>query len=239
MKWINDWPVIGVDKDGDGKGEPVLVYKKPNVGKQFPKSTVQDGDEFNETKFGLQWQWQANPPNGGWAYTTPNGSLRMFSVYKPDSIERVWNYPNILGGKFPADEFMSTMKVNFKPKHEGERFGLIVFGTDYSFVSAEKSGDIVSLLYHECQKADKNGDHFGVMIKKSIGEVFYLRVKISKGAVCQFSFSDNGSNFTPIEKNFTAKPGRWVGARIGMFCTRTNITNDAGFADIDWIRFDK
>ena len=24
-----------------------------------------------------------------------------------------------------------------------------------------------------------------------------------------------------------------------MFCTRTNITNDAGFADIDWIRFDK
>ena len=36
MKWINDWPVIGVDKDGDGKGEPVLNYKKPNVGKQYP-----------------------------------------------------------------------------------------------------------------------------------------------------------------------------------------------------------
>ncbi|MBO9657433.1 MAG: glycoside hydrolase 43 family protein, partial [Chitinophagaceae bacterium] len=32
MKWVNDWPVIGVDKDGDGKGEPVMEYKKPNVG---------------------------------------------------------------------------------------------------------------------------------------------------------------------------------------------------------------
>ncbi|MFL5772331.1 MAG: glycoside hydrolase 43 family protein, partial [Flavisolibacter sp.] len=23
MKWINEWPVIGIDRDGDGKGEPV------------------------------------------------------------------------------------------------------------------------------------------------------------------------------------------------------------------------
>ncbi len=40
MKWINNWPVIGVDKDGNGKGEPVLVYKKPTVGKTvYPIAT--------------------------------------------------------------------------------------------------------------------------------------------------------------------------------------------------------
>lgn len=33
MKWINDWPVIGADKDMDGCGEPVTTYKKPNVGR--------------------------------------------------------------------------------------------------------------------------------------------------------------------------------------------------------------
>ena len=27
MKWVNDWPVIGIDKDGDGCGEPVMTYK--------------------------------------------------------------------------------------------------------------------------------------------------------------------------------------------------------------------
>ena len=32
MKWVNDWPVIGIDKDGDGCGDPVLVHTKPNVG---------------------------------------------------------------------------------------------------------------------------------------------------------------------------------------------------------------
>ena len=35
MKWVNDWPIIGIDKDGDGCGEPVLTYKKPNVGKHI------------------------------------------------------------------------------------------------------------------------------------------------------------------------------------------------------------
>lgn len=33
MKWVDDWPVIGIDKDEDGCGEPVLFYKKPDVGK--------------------------------------------------------------------------------------------------------------------------------------------------------------------------------------------------------------
>ena len=75
--------------------------------KHIHVSTVQDSDEFNGTKFGLQWQWQANPKEG-WAFPTPNGSLRMFSVYQPDSIKSVWNFPNILGQKFPAEEFISN-----------------------------------------------------------------------------------------------------------------------------------
>ena len=59
MKWVNDWPVIGVDKDGDGCGEPVLTYKKPAVAKQ-PICTPQESDEFNSNELGLQWQWNAN-----------------------------------------------------------------------------------------------------------------------------------------------------------------------------------
>jgi beta-xylosidase len=39
LKWVNDWPVIGVDTDGDGTGEPVTTYKKPNVGKSYPPVT--------------------------------------------------------------------------------------------------------------------------------------------------------------------------------------------------------
>jgi hypothetical protein len=51
MKWVDDWPVIGVDKDGDGCGEPVLTYKKPNVGKNYPICTPQESDEFDGQSF--------------------------------------------------------------------------------------------------------------------------------------------------------------------------------------------
>lgn len=234
MRWVNDWPVIGYDENGDGKGEPVGMCTKPNVGNQYPKSTVQDSDEFNETKFGLQWQWQANPKEG-WAYSTPNGSLRMFSVYQNDSIQNIWNLPNILGQKFPAEEFSVNLRVSFKPKFENERFGLVVFGTDYGAVSLVKKGDKTFIVQSENVNADKNKEEKIVLSMPVIGTVFNLKVEVSKGGLCDFSFEDeNGKGF--ILRTFTAKPGRWVGAKIGMFCTRTNITNDAGFADVDWIR---
>jgi len=236
MKWINDWPVIGIDKDGDGKGEPVLSYKKPTIGKQYSRSTVQDGDEFNETKFGLQWQWQANPKEG-WAYTTPNGSLRMFSVYQSDSIKNLWSLPNILGQKFPADEFSATVKVFFKPKFENERFGLIIIGSDYASLSIVKRKDALYIVQSENIAADKNGFEKEIASYQVNGNEFNLQVVVSKDGVCVFGYGTK-DGARQLEKSFVAKPGRWVGAKIGVFCTRTNITNDAGFADIDWIHFE-
>ncbi len=237
VKWVNDWPVIGNDKDGDGKGEPVLAYKKPNVGKQYPRSTVQDSDEFNETKFGLQWQWQANPKEG-WAFPTPSGSLRMFSVYQPDSNINLWNLPNILGQKFPAEEFSVSLKVSFKPKFENERFGLIVLGTDYATLSIVKRKDGIYIAQSESIGADKNKTEKEISASLFNVDEFYLTLKVSKGGVCEFSYGSEKITGN-INGTFTAKPGRWVGAKIGLFCTRTNVTNDAGYADIDWIRFDK
>ena len=70
------------------------------------------------------------------------------------------------------------------------------------------------------------------------GSQFVLKVKVSKGGVCDFSYETEDGQGNLL-KTFTAKPGRWVGAKIGMFYTRHNTTNDAGFADVEWIRFDK
>jgi beta-xylosidase len=204
MKWINEWPVIGVDKDGDGKGEPVLINKKPNVGKQYPRTTVQDSDEFSETKFGLQWQWQANLKEG-WAFPTPNGSLRMFSVYQPDSIKSAWSYPNILAQKFPAEEFSVAVKISFKPKFENERFGLVIFGTDYAALSVIKKNDGVYIVQSENINADKNKNEIEISSMPVSGNEFYLKVKVSKGGICDLSYeSEKGSG--QLLKTFKAKP---------------------------------
>ncbi|MEA4851114.1 MAG: glycoside hydrolase 43 family protein, partial [Paludibacter sp.] len=60
MRWVNDWPVMGEDKDDDGCGTPVETYKKPDVGKNYPIATPLESDDFDGRTIGLQWQWQAN-----------------------------------------------------------------------------------------------------------------------------------------------------------------------------------
>jgi beta-xylosidase len=236
MKWINDWPVIGVDKDGDGIGEPVLNYKKPNVARTWPIVTVPDSDEFNMPRLGLQWQWQANAQTG-WAFPTAMGSLRMFSVHQSDSVKSIWNLPAILGQKLPAEEFVTTVKLSFKPKFVNERFGVVLLGSDYAHISIQKKTDGLYIVYTTCTDADKVKSEAEKESIKISAENIYFRVEMSKNATAQFSFSEDGKSFRSIGTAFKAKPGRWVGAKLGLFSTRTNITNDAGYTDIDWFRF--
>jgi beta-xylosidase len=212
-----------------------MVYKKPNVGENYPVATVADSDEFNSPKLGLQWQWQANPLQY-WAMSTPNGFLRMFSVQKTDSLVSAWNLPNILAQKTVADEFTTTTKVSFQPKFEAERFGLIVFGADYAAVSIIKKKDGNYISFASCKEADRGKKETVQDGEKLNSKDIYLRVKVAKGAVCEFSYSEDGSNFKPIGEKLVAKPGRWVGAKVGLFFTRENKTNDAGVTDVDWFR---
>jgi beta-xylosidase len=237
MKWVNDWPVIGEDKDGDGKGEPVLTHKKPNVTKIYPVITPQDSDEFNSTNLGLQWQWQANPQEG-WAFTTPFGFLRMFSVERPDSAGNIWMLPAILGQKLPAEEFTATVKLIFKPLHQNERFGFVLLGSDYGVIALQKKTDGIYIIYSECAGAEKGNAETEKAFMKVTGEDMYLQIKVNSKATASFNFSTDGKGFKNIGGPFTAKPGRWVGAKLGLFCTRANKTNDAGFADVDWFRIE-
>lgn len=235
MKWVNDWPVIGVDKDGDRKGEPVMVYRKPNTGTIKPAIAIPaDSDEFNSNKLGLQWQWQANP-QPYWAFPF-NGKLRLFSYPLPDSAKNYWDAPNLLMQKFPADEFMVTTKLSFTPRLEDEKAGLIIFGADYAYVSIVKKKDGNYISFSICNNADKAKPETVQDSKKLDNADIYFRVTVTKGGICEFSYSTDGSTFGKIGEKLTAKPGRWVGAKVGLFCTRTVKTNDSGFADVDWFR---
>ncbi|WP_343668838.1 glycoside hydrolase 43 family protein [Chitinophaga sp.] len=236
MRWVNDWPVIGIDKDGDGKGEPVITYKKPLSNSIITAPPT--SDEFNTSHLGLQWQWQANPlPT--WGMLSPaKGTLRLFSAKLPDSLHNYWDVPNLLLQKFPNDTFTVTTACKFTPNPnlEGERTGLIIMGADYASLSILKKEKELLLVYSTCKNADKGKAENQQVITTLSDSSCYFRVKVTPGAVCQFSYSSNGKDFTTINETFTAKPGRWIGAKVGLFCTRPGQINDAGYADYDWFR---
>jgi len=238
MAWKDNWPVIGVDKDGDGKGEPVLTFKKPNVGKIYPITTPQESDEFNSTLPGLQWQWMANAKSVWMFMNTAKGALRLYSYQLPNDAANLWFAPNVLLQKFPADEFTATTKITFIPnlKLEDEKTGLTIMGFSYANIAMKSKKDGVYLVFTTCIDADKGKAEEEELIAKLSSPTIYLRVKVVKNAVCSFSYSTDGIDFKNTGRLFTAEPGRWIGAKIGLFCTRTNQINDSGYADIDWFR---
>lgn len=163
----------------------------------------------------------------------------MYAVKTPDSLQSYWDLPNILSQKLPAETFTLTLKVDFKARAEGERFGLILWGSDYAWVGIERTAKGLMILSNENKNADKGNRESAPVQESLAGQTVYLRIQMNAGALAQLGYSHDGRQFFPAGKAFQAKPGRWIGAKIGMFCTRNHTTNDAGYADIDWVRVER
>lgn len=237
--WKNGFPVIGSDTDGDGVGEPVIRFKKPNVGKSFAIATPPDSDEFDDSRIGRQWQWHGNP-GSTWAFPFPEkGVLKMFSVQTPANYNNLWDLPNLLLQKFPAEEFTATAKVTVDHRFEGEKFGFVVMGLDYAYLGVTNRGGKKYISLSNAANADKGSAETETASQLFDGRTIYLRVQVKRGAVCSFSFSKDGKDFTAIGGSFNAREGKWIGAKLGFFYTRPGVFNDGGSADIDWIRFEK
>ncbi|ACU03368.1 glycoside hydrolase 43 family protein [Pedobacter heparinus] len=238
MKWVNDWPVIGMDADGDGNGNPVMHYKNPSVGKVYPINTPAESDEFNNVGLGLQWQWQANPLTTYAFADAAKGSLKLYTQQIPAEAKNLWDVPNVLLQKFPADEFVATTKLTFNPnpKLENEKTGLVVMGLTYANIAIRSKKDGLQLVTVICEKADKGNAEKESLVTKLKTPTVYLRLTVQNGAKCKFSYSLDGERFIDSGLSFEASPGKWIGAKMGLFATREDQINDSGYADYDWFR---
>ena len=239
LKWEKDWPVMGIDYNKNGIGEPVLTHKKPNIGQSYPIVTPSETDEFNDKKIGLQWQWSANE-NIIWSSKLPGQQfLRLFSVKVPENEKNLWNVPNLLTQKFPAPNFAASTKVKLTPEDakEGKTAGLLIMGLDHQSIVITNKPDGYYLQLRKAEKADKGGEEKIVFETKLKSNEVYLKVNVKEpNGLCQFSYSENGKSFIQVGDVFQAKPGKWIGAKVGLYSISTEKAPRGGYADFDWFR---
>ncbi|MCW3785594.1 glycoside hydrolase family 43 protein [Plebeiibacterium sediminum] len=241
MSWKNDWPVMGIDTDGDGIGEPVATYNKPNVGKTYPIATPLENDEFNSPELGIQWQWHANNDVDA-KYGFPSGNLGFYRLNcktRPEDYVNLWTVPNLLLQKFPAEEFVATTKLTFDHRFDGEEVGFVVMGEDYQYISLKQIGEELFARVVVCKNARTGGEEVELYKEECISNSIYFRVEVQKGAICRFSYSLNGKKYKQVGADFTAVPGRWIGSKVGYFALRDGVINNSGTVDIDWFRITK
>ncbi len=250
MKWVNDWPVIGVDKDGDGCGDPVSRYRKPKTGKTYPIETPAESEEFDTRKLGLQWEWHANYQDV-FGFTTNMGYVRIYGHELSPHFKNFWEVPNLLMQKFPAEEFTATAKLKVSAKDDGQLSGLIIMGWDYSWIGVEKQGEKFLLKQAVCKDAEQGNleqvstlavlepsRKFEAGLFPNYEREIYIRVHVGKGAYCRFSYSLDGKKFTEAGTLFKARQGKWIGAKVGMFSV-TPHGKERGWVDVDWFRLEK
>lgn len=238
MKWVNDWPVIGNNPAGDGTGEPVASFKKPDVAQRRQVATPPDSDEFNTAIIGVQWQWQANPQTN-WAFPSPAlGLLRLIAVPAPENSRNLWNIPNLLLQKFPAPGFTTTTKVTFHAQTDGDSAGLVIMGVDYAYLALTRRSGNLDITQVVCKDAEHGSSESEIAEATARSDTAYLRAHVAPGGLVTFSYSSDGTNFLPIGEPFQAREGRWIGAKIGLFATRSGPAREYGYADFDWFRME-
>lgn len=250
MKWINDWPVIGVDKDGDGCGDPVSRYRKPKTDKTYPIETPVESDEFDTRKLGLQWEWHANYQDV-FGFTTNMGYARIYGHELSSHFKNFWEVPNLLMQKFPVEEFTATAKLKVSAKDDGQLSGLIIMGWDYSWIGVEKQGEKFLLKQAVCKDAEQGNleqvstlavlepsRKFEAGLFPNYEREIYIRVRVGKEAYCRFSYSLDGKKFTEAGTLFKARQGKWIGAKVGMFSV-TPHGKERGWVDVDWFHVEK
>lgn len=247
VTWKDNWPIIGKVPSKGYCGKPYYSYRKPKSASAVIVNPM-ESDEFDSPRLGLQWQWHANY-NQRFGQPTPYGFYRLYNHKLSEQFVNLWEAPNLLLQKTPADAFTATAKVKVAAKQAGNYGGLIMMGRDYSALVVKRVGGVFQLQQLTCMGADKNKkENIKVLAElkptekdkinydPAIYEDIYLRLTVREQALVTFAYSLDGKRFNTVGDTFKMREGKWIGAKFGFVAEQPAGKGVVGFMDIDWIR---
>jgi beta-xylosidase len=225
VTWIDDWPMIGQDVDGDGIGEPILQHAKPIAGE--PVAAPPSDDEFDRPRLGPQWEWNHNPRNSHWSLTERPGWLRL-KASKLVVDGGFWGACNTLSQRIMGTGAgAATARLDLSGMSAGQSAGFVRFGGVYYLLGVRCSDDGSKRLFF-----DANGE---MTDGPSIESDDLWIHTTNDGDQAEFSYSVDGEQFTRLGPTFTLKFGLWTGDRLGFFCW--NDRESAGYLDVDFFHY--
>lgn len=219
VTWVDDWPLIGCN------GEPVTIYKKPDVGREYQRTMPQASDEFNDTSLGLQWQWNHNPVNERWSLSKRPGYLSLEAMRADNPLTA----KNTLTQKLIGTKGKITTELNIENMKHGQAAGLaFLAGAEENWIGIVKENDMA------CLKAVTAGTRYhGPAIES---RDVWIRTLIDLNGTTVFYFSVDNENYIRFGGPCKLQAGFWKGARIALFSFNT--VEDSGRADFNWFRYD-
>lgn len=225
VTWVDDWPMVGVN------AKAVTTYKKPNVGKIFPKTILPTSDEFSDLNLGMQWGWNHNPDSTKWSLAQRPGYLRLTTAKVTSNLREARNTltQRIIANRNQEIPTSAITKMEFGKMKDGDIAGLAVFQDPYAYIAVQQQNGARMLVMVN------NGRTVAMM--PLTGETIYLRTSasnITKKAT--FEYSLDNKNFEQLGDelimNFNLKI--FTGNKFCLFNYATQ--EPGGYVDFDWFR---
>jgi hypothetical protein len=147
VSWHDGWPVIGINQDENGCGEPVFEMEKPVVGSDDAVSGsdsqgLQSSDDFPGGNIGLQWQWLGNHKDSFYGKTDLEDGLRLYALNPSGDREvTIWKSANVLTQKLIYPVFEAKVRLDASSLKDGERAGVSMTGGQYIAAFIERDGE--------------------------------------------------------------------------------------------------
>ena len=239
VTWKNGWPVIGIDREGHGTGEPVYTHKKPAGNPETEPIYLEASDDFSKDTLGLQWQWQANYQESFYSLKENPGHLRLFNQNPlGEKNPLIWDSANVLTQKIVCPEFKATTKMNLSHLDSNSTAGLLILGGDYAFLAIHKEDSKLQLNYVESNEVDNVYSEKTFITPpsfKSISQLVSIYLSLTfKDGICSFSYSLDNDNYKEITFKFTPNDHQWVGAKIGLFSISMDTMETKGYTDFSY-----
>ena len=240
MCFVDGWPFMGQDTDGDGIGEPVAEWKMPAEG--MPEYEIARADDFSSENLGLQWQWQANPNPENYSLTAAPGHLRLYCRRNPDRENLLWYAPNVLTQIPQQKEFSMIARLELHGDKNGDFSGIGMVGHSYAYAGLYQGPDGPELRCYEGTVSEKmflgEAEERCVLKAPDAGSSLWLKLSVSGDKTYQFSWSADGTVFHKLEPVFRLCRATWTGAKLCLWsCSREN-EKSAGYCDYECVLFE-
>ena len=225
--WQDGWPLIGVDLDHNGIGEPVYVWKKPGLPVLVEGSSPhapQSDDEFSSGILGLQWESNHNPARSAWSLTQRPDWLCL-NALQADSF---FHARNTFTQKIMGNTGFVTVKLDPGGMADGQKAGLCAMSSIYALIGVLKKEGRLYLFFDDGKSPLEKEIRGGMVYLK-----MQLRIRENKN---QCFYSADGQTWQPFGRSFETKFGFWKGTRVGLFSYNT--LRDGGTAAFDWFHYD-
>ncbi len=225
VQWKDGWPMAGELSEKRSSGRPVLRHAKPagSYGITMPQTS----DEFDSPELGLQWAAQGTLKPEYYSLTDRPGRLRLNAVHRGKS--ELHTAPHVMIQKTPCRTFTVETEIDFHTETDGMEAGLAVLGLSTASLALHRE-DGKNQLIHRLD------DELFMSEPITVEGPVKLVLNFGNGGFCQFGYRE-GEGTVWFGPSFQAREGKWIGARVGLYCTALGPLPIDGYADFGYFRF--